>query len=85
MDVTADRAFRWECPICSDADGAVLDETGKNALRSLKVHVYYAAGGGHGEARSYPSECPEGELGRYVTPSEGPGDRESSRKRERPG
>lgn len=68
-------AFRWECPTCSASEEAVPGEWGRNALRGLKVHVYYSAGDGHGDPRSYPDEFPEAVLSRYVGPADASGER----------
>ena len=66
--------YRWRCPICDDTSGELSSEWGKNALRGLKVHVYFAEGEGHGDARSYPSGLPESELRQFVLPTPDPVD-----------
>lgn len=66
-DVPAGQKHRWECPICGAVDDGLLCNRGSNALRSLKVHVYFTEGGGHGDAQSYPNERGERELAQYVS------------------
>lgn len=71
-DVPTQDEYRWRCPICSDSSEQLSSEWGKNALRGLKVHVYFAEGDGHGDARSYPSWLHEAELRQFVLPTPDP-------------
>ena len=66
---TAGGTWGWRCPICDVVGPDLPGWRGRNALRGLKVHVYFADDEGHGDAETYPVDFPEETLGEYVAPT----------------
>ena len=65
---SASGEYQWGCPICGDYSEQILSKWGKNALRGLMVHVYFADDSDHGSAESYPNGYGEEKFGRFVNP-----------------
>lgn len=70
-EVSASNKFRWECPFCGDSSEQILCKWGKNALRGLMVHIYFADDSDHGPAESYPNGDGEEKFRRFVNPAGG--------------
>lgn len=61
------QGYEWVCPICGGSGVHPLSGQGRNALRALKTHVYFADGADHGDPETYPRDHPEAELRAHVT------------------